>query len=183
MKYPVPPSTVAVMTGIETKRLLFLRWRSERWQSFERRAGLAEFSQRFVDFDQPMVVVIPDFSRFEAKFDQTFVYVPVDGEDLPKTAWPSEDLAFFRRCLDRVGRASATNDGPAQVACIAARYLAQGGRGWTASFTEIEHGLEFVSRRVGADRIVPILARGVGPDQGGLYAPYGGAGVFMLSSM
>ncbi|HZV92496.1 MAG TPA: hypothetical protein VFF72_04720 [Caldimonas sp.] len=183
MKYPVPPPTVAVMTGIETKKVLFIRQRSERWQSFERRAGLAEFTRRFVGFARPMVVVVPDFSRFEAKFQQTFVYVPLEGEDPPKTSWSSDELAFFRRCLDRVGRASATIDGPPQVACIAARYLAPGGGSWTASFAEIEHGLEFVSRQACADRIVPILAGGIGPDEGGLYAPYDGAGVFMLSSV
>jgi hypothetical protein len=181
MKYAAPPATIALMTGLEAKRFLFFRWMAERWQSFERRQGLAQFRRRFTASPYRMVVVLPDFARFDAKFDQTFVYVPIAGAGKRKTTWSPEELAFFQRCLDRTSPRGAS--GTPGVATIGSRYLGADGDGWTASFAEIEKGVAVMSKEACVERLLPTLAGGIGPEQGGLYAPYGGDGVYLLSSL
>jgi hypothetical protein len=62
-------------------------------------------------------------------------------------------------------------------------FLADDGRRWTDSFAVVERKLEILSREASVDRILPALAAGIGADEGGIYTPYGGDGVFMLASM
>jgi hypothetical protein len=174
------------MTGVVARRWLFLRWTSEHWQSFERSQGLAEFRKRFVAFAAKMVVVAPDFSNFDARFRQTFAYVPlatVTGARRHRTSWSDDELAFFRRCLSRIEAHRGSADGRADVAWIDGGFLADDGRRWTESFAVVERKLEIISRETCVDRILPALAAGIGADEGGVYAPYGGDGVFMLASM
>jgi hypothetical protein len=181
-----PPATIAVMTAIVARRWLFFRWTSERWQSFERKDGLAEFRRRFVAFPAKMVVVAPEFSSFDARFRQTFAYVPlamVTGTRRRRTPWSDDELAFFGRCLSRIDAHRGTPGGGAGVAWIDGNFLADDGRRWTAPFEVVEHKLEILSREACADRILPALAAGIGAEEGGVYAPYGGDGVFMLASM
>jgi hypothetical protein len=180
------PATIAVMTGVVVKRWLFFRWRTERWRSFERGAGLAEFRTRFVAFAARMVVVAPEFANFDARFDQTFAFVPLgegEGGRRRRTTWSDDELAFFRRCLAKLGSHRASSDDSANVALVPGRFLVEDGRRWTAPFDVIERDVELLSRRACVDRILPALAAGIGPEEGGLYAPYGGDGAYMLASM
>jgi hypothetical protein len=181
-----PPATIAVMMGIVAKRWVFFRWQKERWQSFERRQGLAEFRRRFVAFRARMVVVAPEFANFEARFDQTFVYIPLadgPGAKRRRSTWSDDELAFFRRCLSKIDAQRASSGETESVACIPGSFLVEDGRRWTAPFAVIEREVEILSRRACVDRILPALAAGIGPEEGGVYAPYGGDGVYMLASM
>jgi hypothetical protein len=174
------------MTGVVARRWFFFRWTSERWQSFERSQGLAEFRKRFVAFPAKMVVVAPEFSNFDARFRQTFAYVPlatVTGARRHRTPWSDDELAFFGRCLSRIDVHRGSAGGGADVAWIDGSFLADDGRRWTAPFEVVERKVEILSREASVDRILPALAAGIGAEEGGVYAPYGGDGVFMLASM
>ena len=181
------PATIAVMTGIEMKRLLFFRWRSERWQSFERRRGLAEFERRFVSFEHRVLVIGPDFSAFDARFEQTFVFVPIawlTGPSPRRSAWSAAELAMFQRCL---GRLVPGHGGPGEAADVAwidgKLFGGDGAARWREPLAVVEHRLEILSRATAAARLMPVLSAGIGPDEGGVYAPYEGDGIFSLSSV
>ncbi len=181
MKYPTPPATISIMTKMVPKRWLFLSWQSEQWETLPRSQGLARFEQSFVCFPHPMVVVAPDFSKFDARFNQTFAYHPLCAQaPRQKSARSREETAFFEKCLARIGDAGGPD---AQVALIDGNCLADDGSRWTAPFSEVERRVEILSKQACCERILPALASGVGPDEGGLYAPFQGAGVYCLSSM
>lgn len=175
-----PHATVSVMTGMTSKRLMLWHWQAEQWENFPRDRGLAEFAKRFQAFAHPMVVVTPDFSNFDQRFHQTFAYLPLRPPAKARTGYSNEEMALFLRCLDRLEAARATG---AQVAMIDGTLLVDDGRRWSVPLGEVERRVELVSRRACCERILPALSAGIGADEGGLYAPYGGAGVYCLSSM
>ena len=145
-----------------------------------RERGLGEFAKRFQSFAHPLVVVTPHFSNFDRRFNQTFAYLPLRPPAKSRTGYSDEEMALFLRCLDRLAAARTTG---AEVALIDGSHLVDDGRRWSVPLVEVEHRVELVSRRACCERILPALAEGIGADEGGLYAPYGGAGVYCLSSV
>lgn len=180
MKHTVPPATLSVMTGKVAKQFLFWRWQADHWETLPRTRGLAEFAKRFQSFAHPMVVVAPDFSRFDSKYDQTFGYLPLARLATTRTGYAEDEIALFRRCLERLSRSRASG---AEVALVDGSLLVDDGRRWSVPLTEVERRVELISRRSCCERILPALAAGIGADAGGVYAPYEGPGVFCLSSM
>jgi hypothetical protein len=185
LKHAIPPPTIGLMTGLAARRFLFFRWEAEVWQTFERKQGLAEFARRFVAFPHRMVVVAPDFAQFDSRHDQGFVYTPTfaaSGSKRRRGNWSQEETAFFRRCLDRIGAARAGAE-PAEVAYVPGNFLVDDGGRRSAPVAAIEHRVEVMSKQRCVERIVPALHAGIGAEEGGIYAPYTGEGVFVLSSI
>ena len=178
-------ATLAVMTAMEERRLLWLRRRVPRWRTMERAAGFRAFADAFLASPYRMVVVGPDFANFEPRFDQTFVYVPL--ADFVPARSNAGEREFVRGCIERVRPRSAGRGEEAEVLYLDGRFVAdlEGGVGirWTASFDVVGRSAEIVSRRACLDRILPALQRGIGPEEGGVYTPYAGDGIFHLLSM
>ena len=127
-----------------------------------------------------MVVVTPHFSNFDRRFNQTFGYLPLRPPIRTRTGYSQEEMALFLRCLDRLEAARTTG---AEVALINGSLLVDDGRRWIVPLEEVERRVQLVSRRACCERILPALAEGIGADEGGLYARYGRAGVYCLSSI
>ena len=181
---PGEPATVAVMTAMRERRFLGLRRQDPEWQTLPRDVGFDLFAARFLASPQRMIVVVPDFANFDASFHQAFIYLPLtafEGRGVP----PAE-REFLSRCIDRIG---ASDDGEAAAnvvqldgGCVAERKHGVGIE-WTAPFEVILRSARLVSKPSCLEAIVPALRRGIGPDEGGVYTPYGGDGIFHLISM
>ena len=178
------PATVADMTAMRERRFLGLRRQDPEWQTLPRDVGFDLFAARFLASPQRMIVVVPDFANFDASFHQAFIYLPLtafEGRGVP----PAE-REFLSRCIDRIG---ASDDGEAAAnvvqldgGCVAERKHGVGIE-WTAPFEVILRSARLVSKPSCLEAIVPALRRGIGPDEGGVYTPYGGDGIFHLISM
>ena len=178
------PATVAVMTAMRQRRLLWLRSSAPVWRTVERREGFRLFEQSFLASPHRMVVVAPDFANFSSRYNQSFVYMPL-------TAFASKSAAaeqkFLRGCIDRIRPESAERGENAEVLHLDGKFVAEAkgtvGIDWTAPFDVVAESGKVVSKRTCLDWIQPALRRGIGPEEGGIYTPYGGEGIFHLLSM
>ena len=178
-------ATLAVMTGMKERRLLGLRWRVPQWSTLDRDAGWRAFAEGFLASPYRMIVVDPDFSNFESRYNQAFVYMPL-SEFTPARSNAAE-REFLRRCIDRIGPERAERGEKAEVLHLDGSFIGdlKGGVGirWTASFEVVEKSAKVVSKKTCLERILPALQRGIGAEEGGVYTPYAGEGIFHLLSM
>jgi hypothetical protein len=179
------PATVAVMTAMRERRLLGFRRQAPEWQTLQRDEGFRVFAERFHASPHRMIVVVPDFARFDARFHQSFVYVPLTAFE--GRAVSAAEREFLRSCLDRIRPRDGQGGAVADVVqldggCVAERKHGVGIE-WTAPFEVILRSARLVSKRSCLEAILPALRRGIGADEGGIYTPYGGDGIFHLISM
>jgi hypothetical protein len=178
-------ATLAVVTGMKERRLLGLRWRVPEWRTMDRAAGFRAFSAGFLAFPHRMIVVAPDFSNFESRYHQAFVYVPLS--DFTPAKSKAAEREFLRRCIDRIRGERAERGEKAEVLCLDGKFVgdlkAGVGIGWSAPFDVVEHSGKVVSKQTCLDWILPGLRRGIGAEEGGVYTPYAGEGIFHLVSM
>jgi hypothetical protein len=179
------PATVAVMAAMREKRLLGFRRQVPAWQTLPRDEGFRMFERAFLASPHRMIVVVPDFTRFSAKFRQAFVYLPLAAFDGGGTSVAERE--FLRDCIERIRPRDVHGGEAADVVqldggCIAERKHGVGIE-WTAPFEVILRSARLVSKRSCLEAIVPALRRGIGADEGGIYTPYGGDGIFLLISM
>ena len=182
---PGEPATVAVMTAMRERRFLGLRRQDPEWQTLPRDVGFDLFAARFLASPQRMIVVVPDFANFDASFHQAFIYLPLtafEGRGVP----PAE-REFLRSCIDRIRASDEHGEAAVNVVQLDGRCVAERKHGvgieWTAPFEVILRSARLVSKRSCLEAIVPGLRRGIGPDEGGVYTPHGGDGIFHLISM
>jgi hypothetical protein len=179
------PATVAVMTAMRERRFLGLRHRSPEWQTLPRDDGFRLFEERFVASPFRMVVVVPQFANFSARFRQTFLYLPFAVLDRGNAR--AAERAFLHACVERVRPELAEAGEAAEVLQLDGRFVGEPKHGvgveWTAPFDAIARSGKVVSKRTSLAAIVPALRDGIGADEGGVYTPYGGDGVFHLLSM
>jgi hypothetical protein len=173
------------MTAMRERRLLWLRWNVPEWRTLERGEGFRVFERSFLASSHRMVVVAPDFANFAAKHRQSFVYLPLSAWAPSRS--PGPERTFLRRCLERIRPEFAEPGESAEVFHLEGGFVGdrKGGVGieWLAPFDVIEKSGKVVSRQTCLDWILPALRRGIGPDEGGIYTPYAGEGVFHLLSM
>jgi hypothetical protein len=187
MRRPVgEPATVAVMTGLrERKWFLGFGSQVQVWKTLPRDEGFRLFAERFLASPYPMVVVGPDFSNFDAQFNQGYIYLPF--ADLPQGKSDAKEREFLHRCIDRIRPEHAEQGEKAEVLHVEGRFVGdlKGGVGirWTASFDIVARSAKVLSKQTCLQRIVPGLRSGIGDEEGGLYTPYGGEGIFHLLSI
>ena len=178
-------STLAVMTGMAERRLLWFRRSVPQWSTMDRAAGFRAFERAFLASPYRMVVVGADFTKFEPRYHQGFVYMPLSKFTPDKSTAPERE--FLRRCIDRIRPEHAELGEKAEVVYLDGKFVGDlnGGVGirWTASFDIVEKSAKVVSKQTCLDRIVPALRRGIGPEEGGVYTPYAGDGIFHLLSI
>ena len=173
------------MTAMRQRRLLWLRWNAPAWRTVERREGFRLFEQSFLASPYRMVVVAPDFANFSSRYNQSFVYMPLSAFTPAKSAGAQRE--FLRRCIDRIRPESAERGENAEVLHLDGKFVAEAkgtvGIDWTAPFDVVARSGKVVSKRTCLEWIQPALQRGIGPEEGGVYTPYGGEGIFHLLSM
>jgi hypothetical protein len=178
-------ATVAVMTAMRERRLLWLRWNAPEWRTLERGEGFQVFERSFLAFPHRMVVVQPDFANFASKYKQSFAYLPLSAFAPSRSPAPERD--FLRRCLARIRPEFAERGESAEVLYLDGRFVGDRKNGvgieWLAPFDVVEKSAKVVSKRTCLDSIVPALEHGIGPEEGGVYTPYAGDGMFHLLSM
>ncbi len=178
-------STVSVMLGTKERSLLGLRWSTPDWRSLERREGFRRFEESFLASPYRMIVVAPDFANFSPRFNQTFAYLPLAEFTADKSS--AAEREFLRECIDRIRPENVEPGERAEVLHLEGRWIGElrGGVGieWLAPFDVIARSGKVVSRRTSLESILPTLRRGIGADEGGLYTPHGGDGIFHLLSM
>ena len=113
------------------------------------------------------------------------VYVPLTAFE--GRAVSAAEREFLRSCLDRIRPRDGQGGAVADVVqldggCVAERKHGVGIE-WTAPFEVILRSARLVSKRSCLEAILPALRRGIGADEGGIYTPYGGDGIFHLISM
>ena len=179
------PATVAVLPAMRQRRLGWLRWNVPEWRTLERDAGFRAFEQSFLASPWPMIVVAPDFAGFDSRCRQTFAYLPLAAFTSARSG--AAERQFLRRCIDTIRSGRAEPGEAAEILQIDGSFVAdrRGGVGiaWTAPFDVVEASARVVSKRTCLDSIVPALRRGIGADEGGVYTPYAGEGIFHLLSM
>lgn len=182
---PGEPATVAVMTAIRERRFLGLRRQVPDWQTLPRDEGFRLFEERFLASPHRMIVVVPDFAAFDARFRQTFAYLPLAAFDRGGTS--AAEREFLHGCIERIAAERAETGEAAEVLQLDGRFVAEAkhgvGIGWTAPFDVVARSARLVSKRTSLAAIVPALRRGIGPEEGGVYTPHGGDGIFHLISM
>jgi hypothetical protein len=173
------------MLGTRERRLLGLRWSSPDWRSLERREGFGRFAESFLASPYRMIVVAPDFANFDPRFNQTFAYLSLSAFTAARS--PAAEREFLRRCIDRIGPGNVEPGERAEVLHLEGTWIGErrGGVGieWLAPFDVIERSGKVVSRRTSLEAVLPALRRGIAPDEGGLYTPHGGDGIFHLLSV
>ena len=178
-------ATVAVMTAMRERRLLGLRLNAPEWRTLERAEGFRVFERSFLAFPHRMVVVQPDFANFASKYKQSFAYLPLSA--FAPSGSPAPERDFLRRCLAGIRPEFAERGESAEVLYLGGRFVGDRKNGvgieWLAPFDAVEKSAKVVSKRTCLDSIVPALERGIGPEEGGVYAPYAGDGIFHLLSM
>jgi hypothetical protein len=178
------PATVAVMAAMRERRLLGFRRQVPEWRTLPRDDGFRLFEQAFLASPHRMIVVVPDFANFNARFHQTFAYLPLAAFDRGTGA---AERDFLRSCLERIRPEFAEAGEAAEVLQLDGSFIAEAKHGvgiaWTAPFEVIVRSGRVVSKRTSLAAIVPALRRGIGPEEGGVYTPYGGDGIFHLISM
>ena len=86
---------IAVMTGKIEKKFLFWRWKKDCWETFEEARALEVFKEKFLSFPHKMVVVEPDFSKFDTKYNQTFLFVT-------KNMMDEKERELLKRCIEKI---------------------------------------------------------------------------------
>ncbi len=133
-------ATVDVMTAMTRKRWLFFRWDAPEWRTLDRGAALRMFEERFLAYPFRMVVVGADFSSFDRRRAQSFVFMPLASFAARRST--EAEPAFLRRCIARVAPERGGPGEAGEVVYIDGRFVAEPERGvgvaWTAAFATVE---------------------------------------------
>lgn len=172
---------IAIMMGMVQRKFLFFRWEDERWETFDESQALAVFKKKFLSFPHKMVVVEPDFSRFNPKFNQAYLFIT------RKHGMEEYERELFQRCLDKIKPENAAEGEAAEVAFVKGDSIKEPKMGigivWAKPIEDIVAQAEIISKKTGLKRIEAPLKEYIGREEGGIYAPYEEEGLFHLMSL
>jgi len=171
------------MTGRVQKKLLFVKYMEDNWGDFERKKGLGIFKEKFLASPYKMIVVQPDFSQFNPKYNQCYVYWPLSEM---KGKLDKKEIDFYHECIERLPNEENPTDESSEVVCLPGNIMSEAktfGNSWTKSFSDIKSLISVISKQQCYDHIKDALALGIGPDEGGIMTPHVGDGVYFLQSV